>query len=178
MGQCLIFQCLSFPFTISPCKWPTPLVLFLTPVLELGVTRHTTLPHFSKSPRAICEGCAIRTGPNSCYSPMSHWDPQPTCWFPTSPLLLQPQGLLPRSPRSVCCLQASSSFSFILHAQETDVSVAPSLPSQHPQSRRGQRRVATISTHSGHWGAGARWWAWLGQEPEGSGRDLCSATGM
>lgn len=162
MGQCLIFQCLSFPFTISPCKWSTPPVLFLTPVLELGVTRHTTLPHFSKSPRAICVGCAIRPGPNSHYSSVSHWDPQPTCWFPSSPLLLQPQSLLPWSPHSVPPLQASSSFSFVLHAQETDVRVAPSLPSRHPQSRRRPRRVAAISAHSGHWGVWARWWAWLG----------------
>lgn len=147
MGQRLIFQCLSFPFTISLCKWPTspvPGVSNSSPKIKDDQIQNA--PSLSQSPRGIYEGCTTRTQQSLL----------PPC--PTGPTAHLTGFGLPHSHSSrLCCLssflshsqQVSSSWSFIL-CSGNKCEYDTLLHSQHPHFRRGQRRVAAISVHSGY----------------------------
>lgn len=125
MGQRLIFQCLSFPFTISLCKWPTspvPGVSNSSPKIKDDQIQNA--PSLSQSPRGIYEGCTTRTGPNSHYCPPAPQDPQPTLLvlvFPTPTAL----GSVASVPSSVTPSR-SALVGALYSAQETNVNMTPS----------------------------------------------------
>lgn len=152
MGQCLIFQCLSFPFTISPCKWPTPPVPGVSnssPRIRGDETQNAlSLP---QNPRGIYEGCTTRTGPNSRYSlSRTH---SPPYWFWSSPPLSQLQVLLPQfHPQSLPGRPAL--VGALYSVQEINVNMTPPALTA-PTVSQGTDKSVVISVHSGFQGCGA-----------------------
>lgn len=172
MGQCLIFHRLSFPFTISRVNGqPLQSPVFQTPGLELGVTRHAALPQFSESPRAICKGHMVRTGPKG-----------PTFCVPLRHPLHCSRIFKDAAafPPSVPPLQASSTSSSVPRAKETHMAMAPPARPHSTHSPGGRGRGMAASPHTeeaaGTWGPQ---WAPLGPcQPGGSGRGVCSEACM